>query len=133
MSLLSPDALGEIAEPEDFPATSELECVRIGPLPWTRALSQGLGELGVPHRVERDTRSEEEGGVHPLRFDGETVYGTWVKPEDAQAAREVDRALFGHLDADRQEEALGDEACPACQEPLAQDAVECPSCGLSFA
>jgi len=132
--LVHPEELPEEIEPEALPPISELECVRVGPLPWTRAISQGLEAAEIPHRVEPDTRSEAEGGVDPRSFDGQAVYGTWVRPEDLDRAGEIDRMIFAHVDESvrEQEPATGDETCPACSSPLAPDALECPDCGLSF-
>jgi hypothetical protein len=119
-------------EPDAFPEIADLACVRVGPLPWTRALSDALTAAGIGHRVERDTRSEEEGGVGRGKFGGEEVYGTWVRPEDMDGAREFDGLLFAQFEPDREAEATDEEACPACGAPLAIDAVECSDCGLSF-
>ena len=115
-----------------FPQKDELECVRVGPLPWTRALSDKLTEAGIAHRVEPDTRSEEEGGVDPRRFGGEDLYGTWVRPEEAEAAGAIDAEVFAPLEVERAPEAMGDETCPACGAALPADAMTCPDCGLSF-
>jgi len=132
VELVTPGALPAEVEPEAFPEVEELVCVRVGPLPWTRALSEGLTQVGLGHRVEPDQRSEAEGGVDSRRFGGEAVYGTWVMPADEATARELDAALFAHLEPDAAGAADGDERCPACDEPLAPDAVECGGCGLSF-
>ncbi len=132
VALVFPDALPVELAPEAFPDVDQLVCVRVGPMPWTRALSDGLTQAGIAHRVEPDQRSEAEGGVDPRRFGGETVFGTWVLPDDEEVARSLDAALFAHFEPDAAEEADGSEACPACEEPLATDAVECPGCGLSL-
>ncbi len=122
----------EPAEPEDFPPISELACVRVGPLPWTRVLSEGLTEGGIAHRVERETRSAAEGGIDRRTFGGEEVYGTWVEPEKLAAAKLIDRATFSHLEPGEEPAADQREVCPACQEPLSVDAIECSACGLVF-
>jgi len=132
VALVSPDQLEPEEPPEDFPEVSELECVRVGPLPWTHALSESLGQAEIGHRVERDTRSEAEGGMDPRKFGGEAVFGTWVKPADLEAARAIDAALFSHFEPGNEELAEGDENCPACQEPVPPEAVECPGCGLGL-
>lgn len=119
-------------EDQEIPPVSELACVRVGPLPWTRALSAALSEAEITHRVAVDTRSEEEGGAGRERFGGEDVYGTWVLPDEHDAALEIDTMLFAHLQPEEAEDAHEEEACPACQEPLAPDALECGSCGLAF-
>lgn len=121
------------AAPEDFPPTAELQCVRVGPLPWTRALSSALEQAEIRHRVEPDSRSEAEGGINRGSFDGADVFGTWVRPQHLEAASEIDRAVFAHVrGGDEAPAAEADEVCPACQTPLAVDALECPDCGLNF-
>jgi hypothetical protein len=130
--LVSPDALPAEVEAEAFPDVDQLVCIRVGPIPWTRALSDGLTQAGVAHRVEPDQRSEAEGGVDPRRFDGQTLFGTWVMPEDEEPARALDAVLFAHFEPDAAGAADGSEACPACDESLAADVVECPGCGLSL-
>ena len=125
---------GSVVEPPppEFPAIDRLACVRVGPLPWTRALSQALTELGVEHRVERDVRGEAERGPDPALFGGETLSGVWVRPEQPARAAELDRQLFAALEPDRAEASEGEESCPACGDPLAPDALACPGCGLAF-
>jgi len=122
----------ENVEDQAIPPVEDLACVRVGPLPWTRALSAALSEAEIAHRVAVDRRSEEEGGVGSDRFGGEDVYGTWVLPDEHNAALEIDSMLFAHLQPDKAEEAAEDEACPACQEPIGAAALECPGCGLAF-
>ncbi len=120
-------------EASEFPGVEDLRCVRVGPLPWTRALSEALGEAGIAHRVEHDTRSEEEGGAPEGRFGGLDLYGTWVTHEDYDDAKEIDEGIFTGVDPDEEvAESEGDDVCPACQTPLAPDAMECADCGLSF-
>lgn len=132
VALVSPAALAAAPEPEAFPEVGELECVRVGPLPWTRALSEALSSREIAHRVEPDTRSEAEGGVDPRRFGHEPVFGTWVRPGDRTMAAEIDRALFAHFEPDVAAESEGDDVCPACQEALPAQVLECPACGLAF-
>ena len=132
VALVSPDMIAPAPEPEDFPEVDALECVRVGPLPWTRAISSGLTEAGIAHRVEPDSRTEEEGGVNPERFGGAALYGTWVRPEDLEAARALDQETFAVFEAEAAPVSEGSEACPACEAPLAADALECPDCGLVF-
>ena len=132
VSLTVPDEEAGSAPPPEFPQASELECVRVGPLPWTRALSDKLTELGIAHRVEPDTRTEEQGGVDPRRFGGEDLYGTWVRREEAEAAGAIDAEIFAPLEVESAPEAQGDETCPACGSGLATDAMACSDCGLSF-
>jgi hypothetical protein len=133
--LVFPDEIEPEAAPIDFPPVSDLECVRVGPLPWTRALSAALESSEIQHRVEPDTRSEAEGGVDRSTFDGADVFGTWVMPGHLEAAREIDKVVFAHIHGQQSDapEASADEVCPACESPIGTDALECSDCGLSFA
>lgn len=132
VALVSPGDRPPEDPSEEFPDTDELDCVRVGPLPWTRALSEQLSAAGIAHRVQPDNRTEEEGGVDRSRFGGEDLYGTWVEPEDLDAAQAIDAAIFAPLEADMSQEAQEGETCPACGASLATDSMECPECGLSF-
>ena len=132
VALVSPDMIAPAPEPGDFPEVDALKCVRVGPLPWTRAISTALTEAGIAHRVEPDSRREAEGGVDPERFAGAALYGTWVLPEDLASAQTVDTEIFAVFEAEAAPVSAGSEACPACESPLAADALECPDCGLVF-
>jgi hypothetical protein len=132
VSLVFPDAEAGSNPPPEFPETAELKCVRVGPLPWTRALSEKLTEVGIAHRVEPDTRTEEQGGVDPRRFGGESLYGTWVRPEEAEAAQSIDAEIFAPLEVESAPDAQDDETCPACGSGLSTDSMACADCGLSF-
>ncbi|MFP6640723.1 MAG: hypothetical protein VCC04_10810, partial [Myxococcota bacterium] len=132
VDLVLPGERTEQATPEDFPETDVLECVRVGPLPWTRAVSEGLSEAGIAHRVQPDTRSVEDGGMDPARFGGEALYGTWVRPEELDAALAIDSQIFAPLETEAAPEATGDEICPACGAAFGIQAMACPECGLSF-
>jgi hypothetical protein len=132
VGLVSPDSLPPQVEPEDFPDVDRLACVRVGPLPWTRAISDALTQAGVAHRVQPDTRSVAEGGVDPKRFGGEALYGTWVEPGDLEAAKGIDTQIFAVFEAEAAPVADAGEACPACDASLPADALECSDCGLVF-
>lgn len=135
VALVFPDDLERDATPENFPPTAELECVRVGPIAWTRALSAGLEQSTIPHRVEPDSRSEADGGVAPNEFDGADVFGTWVRTQDLAPAIEIDKIVFAHVHGQEADapSATHDEVCPACESPIAVDALECSDCGLNFA
>ena len=130
--LVAPGSVEAPPEPEAFPEIDALVCVRVGPLPWTRALSETMSGADLEHRVEQDDRKPEEGGVDPERFGGETLYGTWVRPEDHERALEIDRSLFAHFEPEDQAPAAGEEVCPACADPIDAEALECTGCGLHF-
>ncbi len=134
VELVLPSQLEEAPPPEEFPATDQLACVRVGPIAWTRALSAALEQMEIRHRVEPDTRTPEEGGVDRGEFDGADVFGTWVMPNDFERAKTIDSEVFVHVlggetDAPNAGE---DEICPACGSALPVDALECPDCGLAF-
>jgi len=134
VALVLPSQLEEAPPPESFPETDRLVCVRVGPIAWTRALSAALEQLEIRHRVEPDHRTPEEGGVDRGEFDGADVFGAWVMPSDLERAKAVDAEVFVHVLGGETgaPEASDDEVCPACQSPLAVDALECPDCGLPF-
>ena len=91
VALVYPDDIVETAT-ADFPPVEQLTSVRIGPLPWTRAISEALTGAGIGHRVAPDDRSEKDGGATGRgegRFGGEQLYGTWVRPVDLDAAKEI--------------------------------------------
>ncbi len=132
VALVAPGSLPPAPSVEDFPGIDELECVRAGPLPWTRALSEALTQAGIAHRVEPDARTEEEGGIDPRRFGSEDVFGTWVRSEDRAEAAGLDSEIFAVFEAEEAPLVSEDEACPACGSSLASEVLECPDCGLSF-
>lgn len=134
VALVLPSQLEVVAAPEAFPETDRLECVRVGPIQWTRALSAALEQQEIRHRVEPDRRTPEQGGVDPGEFDGADVFGTWVLPRDFERAKALDGEVFAHVIGAQADapEASADEVCPACQSPLSVDALECPDCGLAF-
>jgi hypothetical protein len=58
----------------------------------------------------------------------------FVHADDLARAREVEQRLLRETlhDLPPESEAHRDDACPACGEPLAPHAAECPECGLVF-
>jgi hypothetical protein len=118
--------------PVDLPPASELACVRVAPLPWIRALSDGLAERGVAHRVEAATDGDVPEGQSAAVFGDAQLFGLYVEEHSAAEARELDSGIAHQVlpgEAPSLEE--GEEtACPACGTALAADAVECADCGL---
>ena len=120
------------AEPVDLPAASGLECVRVAPLAWIRALSDALEQRGVAHRVEPATAEDAPEGQGAAVFGDVQLFGLYVDDENATPARELDSRIAAQVlpeqapSLDEGEE----EVCPACSSPLEADAVECPDCGL---
>jgi hypothetical protein len=134
VDLVDADALPDEEELQTLPPASELECVRVAPMAWIRALSGALQRGGVAHRVEPATAENAPEGQRPDVFGDVQLFGLYVESEDAPPARELDGTIAAQL---LPEEAppLGEgeeEACPACGTALAADAIECPDCGLSF-
>jgi len=133
VALVTPDEVAAAeAEIAAFPPASELDCVRVAPLAWIRALSEGLEQDGVAHRVEPASEDDAPDGQDASIFGGAQLFGLYVPRDDAAVARELDRSIAVQLLPD---EALplaaGEDArCPACGSALAPDAVECGDCGL---
>ncbi len=119
-------------EIEAFPPASELECVRVAPIAWIRALSDALQERGLAHRVGPATDGDAPDGQRPGVFGAAQLFGLYVRSECASPARELDGTIAAQLlpeeapPLDEGEE----EECPACGAALAADAIECPDCGL---
>ncbi len=121
-------------ELEAFPPASDLECVRVAPIAWIRALSEALQQGGVIHRVEPASAADAPEGQRPDVFGDVQLFGLYVRIEHASAARELDDSIAAQV---LPEEAPGleegeEETCPACGTGLAADAIECPDCGLRF-
>jgi len=124
----------EQAELEAFPPASELECVRVAPLAWVRALSEALQQGGVAHRVEPATSRDAPPDQRPDVFGNAQLFGLYVKSEHAASARALDGSIAAQL-LPEEAPALSEdeqEACPACGTALAVDAIECSDCGLRF-
>jgi len=115
-----------------LPPVSALECIRIAPLAWVRALSDGLEELGVPHRVEMSSGENAPQGQNPDVFGEVQLFGLYVEAEDTAAARELDGTIASQIlpdEAPALEEGEQEE-CPACGTTLTGHATECGDCGL---
>jgi len=135
VDLVDADALpAEGEEIEAFPPASELECVRVAPIHWIRALSGALQQGGVAHRVEPATTEDAPEGQRPDVFGDAQLFGLYVESAQAPPARELDGTIAARL-LPEEAPALAEgeeEACPACGTALTPDAIECPDCGLSF-
>ena len=133
VDLVHADALpSEEEEIEDFPPASELECVRVAPIAWIRALSEALQDEGVAHRVEPATETDAPDGQRPEVFGGAQLFGLYLRSEDAAPARELDGSIAAQLLPDEAPplEEGEEEECPACGGRLATNAIECSDCGL---
>ena len=138
VALVHPEQLAS-AEVEALPPVSELACIRAASVAWTRALSERLSEVGIPHRVEAISESADDDDSVRRRPNFRLPCGVYVRPEDVERAAEVDADFMrsqipdlpdGHEISGGSEDA---ETCPACDERVSIDARECPSCGLMLA
>ncbi|MDH3519201.1 MAG: hypothetical protein OEM49_01995 [Myxococcales bacterium] len=135
VELVSDDTLpSDEVDLDAFPPAAELDCVRVAPIPWIRALSEALQHRGVAHRVEAANADDAPDGQRPDSFGDVRLFGLYVQQAHAAAARELDACIAAQL---LQEEAPplpeGEaDACPACDSVLAADATECPDCGLNL-
>ena len=134
VALVAPSQLPDEPVAEEMPPASELECVRVAPIPWIQALSGALEELGVAHRVEPATREDAPEGQN-ADFGDASLFGLYVAEAAVAAVRELD-AQIEALMVPQEGEALAEgesDQCPACGSEIAADALECSDCGLPFA
>lgn len=132
--LVHEEELGPEEEAAEMPPVEALACVRVAPVPWIRALSEGLQERGVAHRVQGARIEDAPEGKSAAVFGNVSLFGLWVHEEDLAAAEELDGTLAARLVPEEAPE-LGEgeeETCPACGAALEADTVECPDCGLAF-
>jgi hypothetical protein len=119
-------------ELEAFPPASELECVRVAPIAWIRALSEALQQGGVVHRVEPAAAEDAPEGQRPEVFGDVQLFGLYVRGEHVSEARGFDDSIAAQVLPD-EAPALAEgeeETCPACGTALGADVIECPDCGL---
>ncbi len=138
VALVHPEQLATV-EAEDLPPLSELTCIRAASVAWTRALSERLSEVGIPHRVEAISEYADDDDSVRRRPNFRLPCGVYVRPEDSRAAAEIDADFMrsqipdlpeGHEISGGSQDA---ESCPACGEPVSLDTRECPGCGLVLA
>lgn len=119
---------------DDFPPASELTCIRIAAAPWIQALSDGLEEREILHRVE--SVAAEDAPAEAVEVFGKAeLFGLYVDDSGVEVARSLDGQLVVQALPEQHADLLEEgevEACPACGESLPPDAVECPECGLAF-
>ena len=133
--LVAPGEIPEEPVALEMPPASQLECVRVAPRAWVRALSGALEELGVAHRVEPSSPQDAPEGQTAESFGDADLFGLYVRGDALAAAREIDGRIEEQV-LPREGEALGEgdtDACPACGSDLSDVAEECPDCGLPFA
>jgi len=118
----------------EFPPVSELVCVRVAPLAWTRLLSETLESDGIAHRVEGARPGDAPEGQNAQGFGDVDLFGLHVKEQNLPTAREIDEHIAEQMlpdegTADPGEE---DDVCPACGAALGSSDAECSDCGLTF-
>ncbi len=136
-ALVSPDQIpsDDDGAAETFPELSELVYLRVAPLPWIRALSSGLEQAGVAHRVEPGRLADPPEGQRPETFGNVDLFALYVLPADEESARELDdRIALQVLPAEGEDLVEGeDDECPACGSRLSAAATSCSDCGLGLA
>jgi len=134
VELVHPDALAPEQEAPDLAPAAELPCVRVAPLPWIRALSEGLEQGGITHRVEPATPEDAPEGQNCDVFDDAQLFGLYVEEANCAAARELDGLIAVQVLPEEAPALVEGEqdACPACGAALPDTATECPECELVF-
>ena len=136
VALVSPSEIPSDDEgrPEDFPDISQLVYLRVAPLPWIRALSSGLEQAGVAHRVEPGKLADPPEGQRPETFGDVDLFALYVLPADEPSARKLDEQIaLQVLPEEGEELAEGEEdECPACSAKRSAAATSCPDCGLGL-
>ncbi|HME69499.1 MAG TPA: hypothetical protein VKM54_06480 [Myxococcota bacterium] len=110
-----------------LPPGEGLVLVRETELGWAIGLGKALARAGIPHRLDPGTPGSA--GVR---------WAVSVGAADAAGAAAVDadyaRSELPELETAPSELGVAppEDCCPACGEPVAGDAGECPGCGLVF-
>ena len=107
-------------------------CVESGDAATLRALSVALRARGIPTRLAEESNGL---GLGLSLFWGVTIevrriHRLYVAAEDAAEARVVAGEILGERDDEPRPVAYGEGRCPACGEPVGEDAAECPRCSL---
>jgi len=132
VELVQPSEMLPEQDPVELPPASELACIRVAPLAWVRALSDGLEQRGLPHRIEPGRLEDAPEGQRPEVFGEAELFGVYVGAQDEPAAKELDSQIAQQvLPEEAPTLAAGEAAeCPACGSALETASVECPDCGL---
>lgn len=134
VELVHPEALAPEPSPVELPPAAQLDCVRVAPLAWIRALSEGLERGGISHRIEPATADDAPEGQDCAIFGDAQLFGLYVEHAAGGAARELDGVIAAQVlpeEAPPLQEGEAD-ACPACGATLSASATECPDCELVF-
>jgi predicted amidophosphoribosyltransferase len=103
-----------------------------------RQLAEALTAAGIPCAVDTDPPGENIRSPRQLTRAAasgqEARLAVYVDARDAREASAVMTAWFAQTipGAEGAVEAFAEGGCPGCNEPLAENAVACASCGLEF-
>ena len=134
VALVDPGNLPAEPTTEELPPASEMVPLRIASVPFASALSDMLQAAGISHRLDSaSVAKEDEKDGRARRQSHDQGVAVFVLPEDLEAAREIDAEFLRVQIPDQPADpSHSEEHCPACGDPLAPDAAECPGCGLPF-
>lgn len=99
------------------------------------ALPDSLREAGLPFTLVTDGGTGKVDWYHGSagRMANASVF---VDPADLARAEAIHRefleSVIPHLAGMASSSGTPPDSCPACHDPIARDAGECPSCGLVF-
>lgn len=121
--------------PRELPPAAQLVCIRTAALGWAQGLSSRLSEAGITHRLEAQEPDDAATPAAARRRLADSPYGVFVREQDVEDARAVDREFMRTQIPDVSDDAAAvvvGEGCPACGAAVAADAAECPECGLAL-
>ncbi|NBC19024.1 MAG: hypothetical protein GVY18_17115 [Bacteroidetes bacterium] len=110
---------------DPLPFSEDLVAVRTDVTRLIKRLADALARAGIRCHVAFDRKYHSAGAVEGSALYYHTLY---VRPEREEDARRVERRL--EQEADVEDAAEDEEACPACGAPRDPGAPECPDCGL---
>lgn len=129
----------EIASPGEAEAPSFTDAVLLRRDQPTelRQLAEALATAGIACAVDTDPPGEGIRGGQPIsrgRMSGQAPQlAVYVSASDAKAAAAVHTQwLAQSIPGAELAGGLVEGACSGCNEPLPEEAVECPSCGLAI-
>lgn len=110
---------------DPLPFSEDLVAVRTDLTRLIKRLADALAKAGIRCHVTFDHKFHSAGAVEGSARYYHTLY---VRPEQEEDARRVGRHLEREADVDDAAEDEG--ACPACGAPRLEGTQECPDCGL---
>jgi hypothetical protein len=131
LDLAPGETLAPPEAPRPLPEAEDLEVLGVGEPRNLQALAESLQAHGIPCQIDAYPRGGAiTGGA---RF--QTVQlGLYVGRADLANARAVADRFAGNRSTDPEAGGSFSDAntCPACGEPLSENAAACASCGLEF-